>query len=94
MPGVHIGGQLEAFVNTFSTDQMIQISPFLQPVVGFDSVTIPGAVPILNTAYVNNPTTAIGDVLIADPRRHAGAVLRDRRESRPAARHERAPIRT
>ena len=76
---MHIGGQLEAFVNTFGTDQTIQISPFLQPVVGFSSITIPGAVPILNTAYVNNPTTATGDVLVAN------TVCDPAAQNRPAA---------
>jgi hypothetical protein len=64
LPGVLLSGNLEAFINTFGSDQTIEISPFLQPVVGFSSITISGKAPLLNPNY--DPTNATSDILVPD----------------------------
>src|SRR6185369_15305745 len=61
LPGVVLSGQLEAFINTFGTDQTFDVSPFLQDVVGVPSITIFGRAPPLNPAY--DPTDATSNIL-------------------------------
>jgi hypothetical protein len=64
LPGIFLSGSLEAFINTFGTDQVFEVSTFLQPVVGFSSVTIFGAPPKLNPNY--DPADATSPILVED----------------------------
>jgi hypothetical protein len=66
LPGVHIGGQGEAYINTFGVDKDITPSPLLQPVMGTNLIVIFGKMPVLNTDYVTAPTTATTPLLVAD----------------------------
>src|SRR6185369_11678208 len=70
LPGISLSGTLEAYINTFKSDQVIEISPFLQPAVGYSSVTIFGRPPKLNPAYI--PGDATSPLLVDDPAATAG----------------------
>ena len=75
LPGVLLSGNLEAYVNTFGTDQVFEVPGFLQPIVGFETVTIYGVSPILNPNY--DPADADSPILVPDndPGATGGAYL-------------------
>ncbi|NBV85958.1 MAG: hypothetical protein EBS01_06790, partial [Verrucomicrobia bacterium] len=57
-PGVSLAGSLDVLVNTTSRDITWDVTPFLRPIVGYNTVTISGHQQKLNAAF--NPNAAGG----------------------------------
>src|SRR5262249_17856465 len=75
LPGVSLSGKIEAYLNTFGTDQVITLSEFLAQQAGFNNVSIPGKPLRLNPDFdpTNANSVANDAILVPDTRPETAA---------------------